>query len=376
MTTFHKAERMRLAKKGMAMSDGRYPIRNRIDLKNAIGDYNRTGQSPVVKAHILKRARALGALDALPSTWKESTVTQGYMQLVTAEGEARYFPYTTDLPIEQDGVGVPGDAASASQPEVGEINPVQGLKMNDSVTDQTSLLCNACGKRFTNQKTLSKHAMAKHGGGATAGTPPLQDAMVKQDSSVANFCPNDGTASNGANFCTTCGKDLRDNVTDPDENADDEGDRVLMADAHITQSEGSMVLQANAAKQIVTGIVQTPDVVVRPSTLNGVELVYPKETIAQMAYDFMRDMKNGAIGVVHGEVVNGKVVSPQGDKATVVESYIMPCDGAINGHLVKQGSWVQSVHIHDKDTWNRVTSGELQAFSLASHDVDLEDMEE
>ena len=56
---FTTEDRERLAKSGAAMSDGGYPIENQGDLDNAVNDYNRTGQPPAVKAHIVARAKAL-----------------------------------------------------------------------------------------------------------------------------------------------------------------------------------------------------------------------------------------------------------------------------------------------------------------------------
>lgn len=41
------------------MAGGRYPIYSQADVKHAVDDYNRTGQPSDVKAHILKRAKAL-----------------------------------------------------------------------------------------------------------------------------------------------------------------------------------------------------------------------------------------------------------------------------------------------------------------------------
>jgi hypothetical protein len=60
MAAFDAAERKRLAAKGVAMSDGSYPIRNTTDLANAYKDYIRTGRSKAVAAHINGRAKALG----------------------------------------------------------------------------------------------------------------------------------------------------------------------------------------------------------------------------------------------------------------------------------------------------------------------------
>lgn len=70
MAKFTAAQRKQLAKEGKAMPDGSYPIRNVTDLRNAIMDFGRGGSDPAVKRHIIKRARALGALDAIPDSWK------------------------------------------------------------------------------------------------------------------------------------------------------------------------------------------------------------------------------------------------------------------------------------------------------------------
>lgn len=69
---FSEEERKELAEKGEAMPDGKYPIRNSSDLRNAI---RLVGNSDVpeskVKAWIKKRAKALGLEDELPEDWRE-----------------------------------------------------------------------------------------------------------------------------------------------------------------------------------------------------------------------------------------------------------------------------------------------------------------
>lgn len=62
-------ERKKLAKSGSAMSDGSYPIANKQDLKNAIQAFGRASNKAAVKAHIIKRAKALGATNLLPQGW-------------------------------------------------------------------------------------------------------------------------------------------------------------------------------------------------------------------------------------------------------------------------------------------------------------------
>jgi hypothetical protein len=57
---FSTARRKKDAASGAAMPGGRYPIEDAQDVKNAVNDYNRTGHSPAVAAHIRARAKAVG----------------------------------------------------------------------------------------------------------------------------------------------------------------------------------------------------------------------------------------------------------------------------------------------------------------------------
>lgn len=63
-------KREKLAKSGEAMKDGSFPIENKKDLKNAIKAIGRAKNPDAAKAHIKKRAKALGSTDLLPEDWK------------------------------------------------------------------------------------------------------------------------------------------------------------------------------------------------------------------------------------------------------------------------------------------------------------------
>lgn len=69
---FSKDERDDAADKGQALPDGSYPIKTKADLGNAIKAYGRAKDPKAAKAHIIKRARALGAVDMLPDDWNVS----------------------------------------------------------------------------------------------------------------------------------------------------------------------------------------------------------------------------------------------------------------------------------------------------------------
>lgn len=66
-------ERKKMAAKGHAMPDGSYPIADEEDLHNAIKlAGNGSASKSAIKAHIKKRANAMGKTDALPDDWKDS----------------------------------------------------------------------------------------------------------------------------------------------------------------------------------------------------------------------------------------------------------------------------------------------------------------
>lgn len=67
---FTTEQRKKMAEEGTAMPDGSYPIANKTDLMNAIRSWGRGGADPSVKAHIKRRAKALGASDMIPENWK------------------------------------------------------------------------------------------------------------------------------------------------------------------------------------------------------------------------------------------------------------------------------------------------------------------
>lgn len=71
-TYFSHKERKDLAKKGEAMPNGKYPIRNASDLEDAIALVGRSNMpESEVKAWIKKRAKELKLEDELPSSWKD-----------------------------------------------------------------------------------------------------------------------------------------------------------------------------------------------------------------------------------------------------------------------------------------------------------------
>lgn len=67
--SFTAQQREKLAKKGQAMPDGSFPIRNRTELRNAIADVGRASDPDAARRWIIRRARELKAVHELPASW-------------------------------------------------------------------------------------------------------------------------------------------------------------------------------------------------------------------------------------------------------------------------------------------------------------------
>lgn len=66
---FSQEERDRLADEGKALPGGGFPIVSRGDLRNAVQALGRAENPEAARRHIIRRARALDALDLLPDDW-------------------------------------------------------------------------------------------------------------------------------------------------------------------------------------------------------------------------------------------------------------------------------------------------------------------
>jgi hypothetical protein len=69
VANFSAAERRELAKRGLAMPDGSFPIRDAGDLANAIKLAGNASNPAAARAFVMKRARALGLKSRIPVTW-------------------------------------------------------------------------------------------------------------------------------------------------------------------------------------------------------------------------------------------------------------------------------------------------------------------
>ncbi len=81
---YSEDERMEMAKGGMALADGSFPIKDEEDLKNAIMAYGRASDKAKAKMHIMKRAHELDRDDMIPESWTSE-------EKVLVDDEAKQF---------------------------------------------------------------------------------------------------------------------------------------------------------------------------------------------------------------------------------------------------------------------------------------------
>ena len=66
---YTEESRQEMAKRGYALPDGSFPIKDDADLRNAIQAFGRASDKTKAKAHIMKRAVDLGLEDLIPMNW-------------------------------------------------------------------------------------------------------------------------------------------------------------------------------------------------------------------------------------------------------------------------------------------------------------------
>ena len=101
-------------------------------------------------------------------------------------------------------------------------------------------------------------------------------------------------------------------------------------------------------KQIVYGIVYEP---LRTDTDGDYATA---EEIEKACHKFLEDYNQ--VSLMHKSLID--------DRAKVVENYIAPQDMIINGEKIPKGSWVMATHILDRDLWQKIVKGELDAYSI------------
>lgn len=162
---FSAEQRRQLADEGKALPDGSYPIETRGDLANAIASFGRGGATPRIKAHIIRRAKALGATDSLPEDWqvsKDGNDNSGELEMTEKELQKQVADLTAELAklkaaqteLETANTDLVAKAAAAAE-------EVATLKAKEKLTpEQQAFLDRVKGKDDEEKKKAEKAFLA------------------------------------------------------------------------------------------------------------------------------------------------------------------------------------------------------------------------
>jgi hypothetical protein len=126
---FNDVQRRSMAKTGLALPDGSFPIRNKTDLGNAIRAIGRAKDRDRAKKHIIKRARSLGAMSMLPESWGVTQEMAKTLDTLAAE-QVNLSSY---LILGQDGVAKPDILQEASTETNGRMRIRVPFYVGDSI---------------------------------------------------------------------------------------------------------------------------------------------------------------------------------------------------------------------------------------------------
>lgn len=102
--TFTAEQRKAMVDKGWALPDGGYPIETKGDLRNAVSAFGRAGNPAAVKVHIMKRAKAMSAMDMLPEDWMDGMKEATEMSWEEIESRVRAAIQTRFGVVEMTGM--------------------------------------------------------------------------------------------------------------------------------------------------------------------------------------------------------------------------------------------------------------------------------
>lgn len=133
----------------------------------------------------------------------------------------------------------------------------------------------------------------------------------------------------------------------PEDGADEETSEQTTVEKRIEVS----IIKANDEEQTVSGIVLQPEVVDAHGD------VMSADVIKESAYNFLQNFNvSTKLGLQHSTFPKGKMA--------LVESYVAPNGIVLGAKTVKQGSWIMTVKVLDKELWKKVKDGKVTGFSI------------
>jgi hypothetical protein len=173
---FSAGERRSAADSGAAMPDGSFPIKNAGDLDNAIHLAGHAKDPGAARAHIKRRASALGLSDKIPDTWKAVSVEE-LAELLgeNAGGLAKVM------------LGFDVFAEKAAKPDAGDDGKPCGTCKGDGKIKGGNVKCPAC----------------KGSGKMTVASKDAGETEIGKSASACQDCGAEHDAL--AKFCVACG---------------------------------------------------------------------------------------------------------------------------------------------------------------------------
>lgn len=199
--TFTAAERDRAADSGAAMDDGSFPIKTKSDLQNAIHLAGNAKDPDAARAHIKRRAAALGAESLIPDTWKAVSLDDLVKAIETG---------FVGHQVSHDMLGfdpIEAAKAAASDGTVGDSGANFGGGSKDCAT------CKGDGKIMGGQRDCpdcsgkGKVPMSGKGDATTDSAEVAEPAAVK-GSKDCKGCGKSYDADTSMANCENCGKKL------------------------------------------------------------------------------------------------------------------------------------------------------------------------
>ena len=126
-------------------------------------------------------------------------------------------------------------------------------------------------------------------------------------------------------------------------------------------------------KQVVVGPAMIPDINIPRLDDDGDKyfVKFTEDTIREIAMKYMKEARTIEVNTDHEENEAGAYVfeswlieDPATDKANTKYGYNLP-----------KGTWMVSMKVEDKATWNRIKMGNLKGFSVEGILVDMEEIE-
>lgn len=110
------------------------------------------------------------------------------------------------------------------------------------------------------------------------------------------------------------------------------------------------IIAKQAKKQIAYGVI------LRPNVADADGDLYDEEEVEKAAHRYMADYA-GAADWLHREDLGRET-------AVMVESFIAPVDFDWDGFQVLKGDWLGGMWVKDKERWQKIEAGEINAFSI------------